>query len=152
MSCFWCTPAHLQWSICSLCLCHWPCVFKCKSSCLSDFSKMLRKFKFHFLLVYSALSSSLSRWVTATTAAATKTKCEARLASDKIYSEAHWASALLFFPSFLGSASASPTPVAAWGTSVILASGEVLFQGRQLIRVTDKCWGRNVRFTFLPRG
>lgn len=75
-----------------------------------------------------------------------KTKCEARLASDQIYSKTHRTSALLlfffsFFFSFLGLASAPATPVAAWGMSVILASGEMLFQGRQLIKVSDKCWG-----------
>lgn len=38
------------------------------------------------------------------------------------------------------------------GMSVIFASGEMLFQGRQLIKVSDKCWGGNLRFTFPPGG
>lgn len=57
-----------------------------------------------------------------------------------------------FHPLFPGLASVSPMPVAARGMSVILASGEMLFQGRQLIKVSDKCWGGNLRFTFPPGG
>ena len=76
-----------RWSICSVCRCHWPCVFRCKSACLSDFSMMLGTFKIPFSV--PALRLSLSRWAAANNHNSSKTKCGARLASEKISSEKH---------------------------------------------------------------
>lgn len=49
-SCFWCKPVTCSGPYAAS-VCQRPCVFKCISSCLSDFSMMFRAFKFHFLWV-----------------------------------------------------------------------------------------------------
>lgn len=86
-----------------------------------------------------------------------RTKRGARLASDKIYVETVNISAAGFKWTTPPSASLCGTCLCdACGSvgdvSDLGPCGELLFQGRQFIKVSDKCRDRKLEFTFQPRG
>lgn len=82
-----------------------------------------------------------------------RTKRGARLASNKIYVETQWTLFLMNLPTLPSSVWHLPLR-RLWqrGGWVILAHGELLFQGRQVIKVSDKCRDRKLEFTFQPWG
>lgn len=127
------------WSVCGACLCQWPCVF----SNVNPLVRLTPQWRSgHFISIFCGFSQ---RWGCLCQGDSRQQQQQQQKQSVKLvlHQTKCIQKHISFLPPFLGLESASPMPVAARGMSVILARGNVLFQGRQLIKVSDKCWGGN---------
>lgn len=85
-----------------------------------------------------------------------RTKRGARLASDEIYVETQWTLKVSMRPPASSSSSPSIWRLFPWrsgpgGDVSDLGLGDLLFQGRRFIKVSDKCRNTTLEFTFQPR-